>query len=108
MAFNAGGVSPNGQNTQAMPFSPASAQLPASHQVPIAGDANTVGELPDWLTGILSDADKSSIGNKSGNKSSTQSQQSTQPKQPLIDEQPTTEQRIVPAADGEAISASET
>ena len=40
--------------------SPASAQLPASPQ----GGANQVGDLPDWLTGILSDADKSQV--KSG------------------------------------------
>ncbi len=47
-------------NTPAGASSPASAQLPASPQVSIPGVASnsSVGELPDWLTGILSDAGK--------------------------------------------------
>lgn len=58
MAFNA-------NNMPAMAPPPASSQLPASSQVSIPGVASSsVGELPDWLTGILSDADKSQLTNK--------------------------------------------
>ncbi|MFL5705282.1 MAG: tetratricopeptide repeat protein, partial [Ktedonobacteraceae bacterium] len=58
MAFNA-------SNMPAMAPPPASSQLPASPQVSIPGvSSNSVGELPDWLTGILGDADKAQIANK--------------------------------------------
>ncbi|GAC1345214.1 MAG: hypothetical protein NVSMB27_07110 [Ktedonobacteraceae bacterium] len=50
---------------------PASAQLPTSPQVSMPGAANNSGELPDWLTGILSDADKTQVANKA-NTNSTQ------------------------------------
>ncbi len=52
------------------PATPASAQLPASP--PATPDNNhAVGELPDWLTGILSDVDKSQAASKQGGAGAT-------------------------------------
>ena len=85
MAFNAANIPP------------ASAQLPA----PAAPTTNnTMGELPDWLTGILGDADKSQIGQQPKPDTSTQTPASTaqsapaQSPQSFVADQPTTEQRI--------------
>ncbi|TMD61912.1 MAG: tetratricopeptide repeat protein, partial [Chloroflexi bacterium] len=97
MTFSAGNMPHN-----ATP--PASAQLPASPQVSIPGvtNNNTGGELPDWLTGILSDADKTQIINK------VAANPAPAPQEPLIDEQPTTEQRVPSGPIGESISSTET
>src|SRR2546423_2210488 len=83
---------------------PASAQLPASSQVSIPGvtNNNAGGELPDWLTGILSDADKTQVINKPA------ANLAPAPQQPTIDEQPTTEQRFASGPIGESISSTET
>ncbi|MHB8598016.1 MAG: tetratricopeptide repeat protein [Ktedonobacteraceae bacterium] len=88
MAFNAANIPP------------ASAQLPA----PAApATNNTMGELPDWLTGILGDADKSQMGQQPKPRTSTQSPAPTastaqaasaQSPQSFVADQPTTEQRI--------------
>jgi tetratricopeptide (TPR) repeat protein len=91
MAFNAANIPP------------ASAQLPA----PAAPTTNnTMGELPDWLTGILGDADKSQIGQQPKPNTSTQSPAPTasaaptaqsapaQSPQSFVADQPTTEQHI--------------
>src|SRR3989440_12243098 len=58
MSFSAGNMPHNAPPS-------ASAQLPASPQVSIPGvtNNNAGGELPDWLTGILSDADKTQVIN---------------------------------------------
>ena len=79
MTFNAASKPPNASPT-------ASAQLPASPQASIPGATNssTSGELPDWLTGILSDADKAQIVNKTAANAASQQSQ--------VAEQPTTEQ----------------
>src|SRR2546423_55394 len=74
---------------------PASAQLPASPQ----GAANQVGELPDWLTGILSDADKTQVINKPAGTSAQSSPQSQ------LADQPTTEQRIAPGPQAGEVAA---
>src|SRR5437588_5010924 len=97
MTFSAGNMPHN-----APP--PASAQLPASPQVSIPGvtNNNAGGELPDWLTGILSDADKTQVINKPA------ANPAPAPQQPPIDEQPTTEQRIPSGPIGESISSTET
>src|SRR5947209_5613500 len=97
MTFSAGNMPHN-----APP--PASAHLPASPQVSIPGvtNNNAGGELPDWLTGILSDADKTQVINKPA------ANPATAPQQPPIDEQPTTEQRIPSGPIGESISSTET
>jgi tetratricopeptide (TPR) repeat protein len=87
MAFNA-------SNMPSMVPPPASSQLPASPQVSIPGVASSsVGELPDWLTGILSDADKSQMANKQAPAPTAQSQQS------MFTGQPTIEQRAAPPAE---------
>ncbi len=95
MAFNTGSVPP-----------PASAQLPASSQ----GAANQVGELPDWLTGILSDADKTQAINKPAAASvpgaSAPSAQSSLQSE-LVD-QPTVEQRIAPGPRAGEVAAETT
>jgi len=60
MAFNAGGMQPM------PPAPPAGNQangMPPAAPVPPAA-AGTLGELPDWLTGILNDADKAQLANK--------------------------------------------
>jgi tetratricopeptide (TPR) repeat protein len=97
MTFSAGNMPHN-----APP--PASAQLPASPQVSIPGvtNNNTGGELPDWLTGILSDADKTQVINKPA------ANPAPAPQKPLIDEQPTTEQRIPTGPIGGSIPPTET
>lgn len=97
MTFSAGNMPHN-----APP--PASAQLPASPQVSIPGvtNSNTGGELPDWLTGILSDADKTQLINKPA------ANPAPAPQKPLIDEQPTTEQRIPTGPIGGSIPPTET
>ena len=55
---------PTAQDAPTMTFNatniqPASAQLPTQ---PAPTTGNSMGELPDWLTGILDDADKTQIG----------------------------------------------
>src|SRR2546429_8555349 len=85
---------------------PASAQLPASPQ----GAANQVGELPDWLTGILSDADKTQAINKPAAASvpgaSAPSAQSSL--QSELFDQPTVEQRIAPGPRAGEVAAETT
>src|SRR2546429_2841389 len=94
MTFSAGNMPHN-----APP--PASAQLPASSRVSIPGvtNSNAGGELPDWLTGILSDADKTQVINKPAG---TLAQSS--PLSQLAD-QPTTEQRIAPGPQAGEVAA---
>jgi tetratricopeptide (TPR) repeat protein len=68
MAFNAGNMAPppppanvnNGMPPASAPVSPAA--------------AGTLGELPDWLTGILNDADKAQLANKQSTPASGQAQ----------------------------------
>ncbi|GAC1386777.1 MAG: hypothetical protein NVSMB33_16320 [Ktedonobacteraceae bacterium] len=98
MAFNVGNISST--------VPPASAQLPASPQVLMPGVNNSVGELPDWLTGILSDADKTQLANKPVPLSTPASPTMSVP--PMIDEQPTTEQRIPPVPNAGVFTSAET
>ena len=104
MAFNVG----------SMPNAPA-AQPPQPPVPPVPPTASSLGELPDWLTGILNDADKTQIANKHPSQPPAQAQ-SAQPPVPeqmgqtAISNQPTIEQRMTPGAnlDAAAIAASET
>ncbi len=95
ITFNAASKPPNAPPT-------APAQLPPSPQASIPGATNssTSGELPDWLTGILSDADKTQIVNK------TAANAASQPSQ--VAGQPTSEQRIPSGPISEAVSSAET
>ncbi len=58
MAFNMGTMS----NAN---VPPASTQLPPPSNTMAPTSSSPVGELPDWLTGILSDSDKTQLANKS-------------------------------------------
>ncbi len=91
MAFNNGGASSMAPNIPP----PASAQLPTSPQVSMPDASNGNGELPDWLTGILSDADKTQVVQKA--EKAAAAPQPTQAVQPA--DQPTAEQRIPTAHD---------
>ena len=64
---------------------------PPTQMVPVSNSNNAVGELPDWLTGILSEADKAQMTN-----TPAQQQQNAQPAKPSVTEMPTMEQRIAP------------
>ena len=89
MAFDRGGT----------PISPSSAPLPP--QAPAS--SSTFGELPEWLTGILSDEDKTVIPTKQSPTRPDQKTAQLQDAQPGIDNQPTMEQQILPSA-GAAMS----
>src|SRR6266581_3128460 len=95
---------------------PAAAQLPASPQVSIPGATNTnnSGELPDWLTGILSDADKTQVVKKIPANSAQAAPALPVPsvppvqQQPQVADQPTTEQPIPGGPISDTVSAAET
>src|SRR6266568_2668628 len=109
MAPNMGNMLAGTPGNPAVP--PASAQLPASPQMPIPGANNTVGELPDWLTGILSDADKTQLANKSAAvPAPAPSPAVPTAVSPAIDEQPTTEHVVppLPASSNGATASTET
>ena len=89
-----GQMGPVSQPTLAQPPAPQSAvqtSRPAQQPVPPApptqsvptpnspNPVSSVGELPDWLTGILSDADKTQVVNKSV-------QQANLPEQPTVEQ----------------------
>ncbi|HJT58784.1 MAG TPA: tetratricopeptide repeat protein, partial [Ktedonobacteraceae bacterium] len=58
IAFNANGMAP-------MPPAPHQANsVPPTAPVSPPAASGTLGELPDWLTGILNDADKAQLANK--------------------------------------------
>jgi tetratricopeptide (TPR) repeat protein len=85
MAFNAA-------NMGTMAGGPGSQQtIPPVTPVQPATGTSPVGELPEWLTGILSDADKTQIANKPAG------QPPIVPVSSPVADQPTVEQRIPPA-----------
>ncbi len=65
---------------------------PPTQMVPVSNPNNAVGELPDWLTGILSEADKAQITN-----APAQAPQNSQQSQMPVTDMPTVEQRYTPA-----------
>src|SRR5579885_2264729 len=88
MAFNANGMPPM------PPAPPAPNQangVPPTVSIPPAA-AGTLGELPDWLTGILNDADKTTPANKQPAPPAPAPPQA----QPPVIEQPTIQQ-VLPA-----------
>ena len=99
MAFNSSSMSSTAAN-----IPPASTQLPTSPQVSMPSATTGTGELPDWLTGILSDADKTQVVQKSAAvPASAPPVQAEQ--QSFVADQPTTEQRVPPAQDTSASEA---
>ncbi len=64
---------------------------PPTQMVPVSNPSNSVGELPDWLTGILSEADKAQV-------TPAQLPQNAQPAKASVTDMPTMEQRIAPPA----------
>ncbi len=90
------------QDAATMTFRTTNAPPPALPQVSIPGvtNNNAGAELPDWLTGILSDADKTQVVNRSAPNAASQQSQ--------VAEQPTTEQRIPSGPISEAFSSTET
>ncbi len=71
MAFNvngnangnsSNGHAPNMAPTNSAPIQPTPPPAPPTQMVPVSNPTSSVGELPDWLTGILSEADKAQMG----------------------------------------------
>ncbi len=62
---------------------------PPTQMVPVSNPGSSVGELPDWLTGILNEADKAQVTN-------TPATQHAQPAQSSVTDMPTMEQRLAP------------
>ncbi len=79
------------QPTMQQPLAPQQPVPPAppTQMVPASSPSNSVGELPDWLTGILSEADKAQVA-------PAQSPQNGQPAKASVTDMPTMEQRIAP------------
>ncbi|GAC1424155.1 MAG: hypothetical protein NVSMB54_06460 [Ktedonobacteraceae bacterium] len=67
--------------------------MSSTQMAPVSSPNSAVGELPEWLTGILSEADKAQVIN-----TSAQQQQYAQPAKPSVTDMPTMEQRIAPPA----------
>ena len=90
MSFNMGQQS---QPTMQQPLAPQQPLPPAppTQMVPVSNPNNSVGELPDWLTGILSDADKAQVA-------PAQQPQNGQPAKASVTDMPTMEQRIAAPA----------
>jgi tetratricopeptide (TPR) repeat protein len=86
MTFSAGGT----------PIPPSSAPVRPQAQAP----SNSFGELPEWLTGILSEEDKAITPNKQSSPRLEQKPAPVQSQnmQPGIDNQPTSEQSVLPGA----------
>ena len=96
MAFNVNGSANsnngNGHSPNMAPTNSASIQptppppAPPTQMVPVSNPNSSVGELPEWLTGILSEADKAQIAQP----------QNAQPAKPSVTDLPTMEQRVPP------------
>lgn len=94
-------------------ISPASAQLPP----PAPAANNAMGELPDWLTGILGDADKAQIEQQPKPNANPQNPAPASPvplaqparsPQSFVADQPTTEQHIPMNTASNSLSAAGT
>ncbi|HYA99578.1 MAG TPA: tetratricopeptide repeat protein [Ktedonobacteraceae bacterium] len=72
---------------------------PAQGKPPVpATNSSSLGELPDWLTGILNDADKTEIINKQAKSAQAQAAATlSQPANEVLVNQPTIEQPVAPA-----------
>ena len=106
---------PATQDAPTMAFNSASIP-PASTQLPPPAPAanNAMGELPDWLTGILGDADKSQSEQQPKPNANQQNPAPVPPAQParssqsFVADQPTTEQQIPMTTASDSLSSTET
>ena len=70
---------------------------PAQGQPPVPStNSGSLGELPDWLTGILNDADKTELINKQAMSAQAQSASATSQANDRLTNQPTLEQPVAP------------
>ena len=88
MSFNMNQPTMQQPPTPQQPVPPA----PPTQMVPVSNPSNAVGELPDWLTGILSEADKAQVTN-----TPAQTPQNGQPAKASVTDMPTMEQRVTPS-----------
>src|SRR6266566_5356008 len=77
--------------------SPAPGAPPRQAQPPVPSTASvSLGDLPDWLTGILNEADKAQSANKQAASASAQPAPAPPPAQTPVSSLPTVEQPVVP------------
>jgi tetratricopeptide (TPR) repeat protein len=70
---------------------------PAQGQPPVPSTTSgSLGELPDWLTGILNDADKTELINKQAASAQAQSASASPQAKEILTDQPTLEQPVAP------------
>ena len=70
---------------------------PAQGQPPVPStNSGSLGELPDWLTGILNDADKTELINKQAMSAQAQSASASSQANDMLTNQPTLEQPVAP------------
>jgi tetratricopeptide (TPR) repeat protein len=70
---------------------------PSQVQPPVSTTTSgSLGELPDWLTGILNDADKTELRNKQGASAPAQSASVPEDAKDVMTNQPTLEQPVAP------------
>ena len=70
---------------------------PAQGQPPVPStNSGSLGELPDWLTGILNDADKTELINKQAMSAQAQSASASSQANEMLINQPTIEQPVAP------------
>ncbi len=77
------------------------ATAPAQSNTSVASaSSGSLGELPEWLTGILNDADKTGLINKQAKAAQAQAQAASAPSQPdeVLVNQPTIEQPVAPVS----------
>src|SRR6266480_183474 len=70
---------------------------PAQGQPPVPStNSGSLGELPDWLTGILNDADKTELINKQAKSAQVQTASASSQANDILTNQPTLEQPVAP------------
>ncbi len=88
---------PTNMPDSAMVTSNTGGSPPAQAQPPVPSTTSgSLGELPDWLTGILNDADKTELINKQAVSAQAQSASVSQEAKEVLTNQPTLEQPVAP------------
>jgi tetratricopeptide (TPR) repeat protein len=73
------------------------AAVPAQAQSPVpTTNSGSLGELPEWLTGILNDADKTELINKQAKSAQPQATSASSQANDILTNQPTIEQPVAP------------